>query len=105
MSKVKCICINDSNRPTEIKPSLWIKKDKEYHITHIYWHYQQKIQGVELSEIFLDDSCYPYQSFALNRFGIYKEDMEKFFEMVKNCTDLNDIEIRELIEESNLELI
>ena len=105
MNKVKVLCINDSNRPKEIKPSLWIKKDQEYHITHIYYHYQQKIQGCELAEIFLDDSCFPYQAFALNRFGIYKEDLKKFMQMVKDCTSLNDIEIGQLIEESNLELI
>lgn len=102
---VRCLCINDSNRPKEIKPSLWVKKDQEYHITHIYWHYQQKIQGVELAEIELTDECFPYQSFALNRFGIYKEDMEKFIQMIKDCTELNDIEISNLIEELNLETV
>ena len=26
---VKCICINDKNRPQEIPPQKWIKKDNE----------------------------------------------------------------------------
>lgn len=99
------MCINDANRPKEIPPHLWIKKDQKYHITHIFWHYQQKINGVELAEIFLDDSCFPYQAFALNRFRVPQEEMKKLFQMLKNCTDLNDIEIGELIEESNLETV
>lgn len=102
---IRCICINDSSRPQEISPSLWIKKDQEYHITHIFWHWQQSIQGVELAEIFLDNSCFPYQAFALNRFAIFKEDMEKFSKMLKDCSSLNDIEIGNLIEELNLETV
>jgi hypothetical protein len=102
---VRCKCIDDSKRPKEIKPSLWIKKDQEYHITHIYWHPQQSIQGFEIAEIFLDDSCYPYVSFALKRFGILAEDLEKFKALLKDCSDLNDIDISNLIEEVNLELV
>ena len=103
--KVRVICLNDSNRPKEIKPSLWIKKDQEYHITHIFYHVSQGLQGVELYEVQLDESCTPYESFALNRFGIPQEELEKFMEMLKNCTNLNDIDIKNLIEESCLELI
>lgn len=102
---VKVICLDDSNRPKEIPLEKWIKKDSQYHITHIYYHPQQKIQGVELAEIDLDESCLPYSSFALRRFGISKEDLEKFFQMLKDCTDLNDIDVSKLVEEINLELV
>ena len=102
---IRCTCINSSNKPVEIPPKKWLKKDQEYHITRIYYHYQQKIQGVELAEIELTDECFPYQSFALNRFAIYKEDMERFMQMLKDCSSLNDIEINNLIEELNLETV
>lgn len=102
---IRCICLNDSNKPLEIPSNKWLKKDKEYHITHIYYHPQQKVQGFELSEIFLDDSCFPYVSFSANRFGIYKEDMEKFMQMLKDCSDLDGIEVNNLIEELNLEVV
>ena len=105
MNKVKVLCIDDSNKPKEIPSNLWIKKDQEYHITHIYYHYQQKKSGYELSEIFLDDSCFPYVSFDSNRFRVPQEELEKLFQMLKDCTDLNDVDIRELIEESYLESI
>ena len=102
---IRCVCINDSNKPVEIPPKKWIKKDKEYHITHIYYHYQQKKSGFELSEIFLDDSCFPYVSFDSNRFAIPQEEAEKLFQMLKDCTELTDIDIKKLIEEEYLETI
>ena len=103
--RVRAICLNDSKRPKVIPLNKWVVKDKEYHITHIFYHYEQGIQGCELAEIQLDESCTPYESFALSRFGIYKEDLEKFMQMLRDCTELNDVEIGHLIEESNLELI
>ena len=103
--KVRCICLNDSKRPKVIPVNSWVVKDKEYHITHIFYHVSQGISGVELFEVPLDASCKPYESFALNRFGILQEELEKFMEMLKDCTELNDIEISHLIEESCLELI
>lgn len=103
--RVKCICINDKNRPKEISPNLWIKKDEEYNITHIYWHPQQGIQGAELKEITLDDSCFPYQSFALNRFAFTKEELDKLIQMMKDCTELNDIEVTNLIDSLCLESV
>jgi hypothetical protein len=103
--KAKCICINDKNRPQEIPPQKWVKKDQEYNITHIYYHYQQKIQGCELAEIELTDENFPYQSFALNRFAFTKEGLEKLMQMIKDCTELNDIEVGYLVEELNLESV
>lgn len=85
---IRALCINDSNKPVEISPKKWIKKDQEYHINHIYWHPQQGISGYELSEIFLDYSCFPYQSFAANRFAIFKEDIDKLGQMLKDLCSL-----------------
>ncbi len=99
MKKIRCICINDANKPNEIKPNLWIKKGEQYTITHIYYHYQQGIQGCELKEVQLDDSCFPYQSFALTRFAIAKDDIPKLIQMIKDCSDLNDIDVKELIKD------
>jgi hypothetical protein len=103
MNKPKVICIDDKNKPPEIKQHLWIKKDNEYTITHIYYHPQQQIQGVELAEVELDDSCFPYVSFSLARFAIPQDQLELFIALLKDCTDLNDIDIKKLIEEEYLE--
>jgi len=104
---VKCICINDENKPSVIPKSKWIVKDKEYTITHVYFHKNQEsgIQGVSLYEIFLDESCSPYETFKLSRFAININDLNKLIELIKNCTELNDLDITKLIEESELEII
>jgi hypothetical protein len=41
----------------------------------------------------------------LSRFGISVDDLEKLIELIKNCTELNDVDIQALIEESQLQLI
>jgi len=105
MEKPRVICLDDTNRPKEVPANRWVKKDSFYTITHIYYHKKQKISGVELAEVELDESCQTYISFALKRFGILVEDLEKFKALLKDCTDLNDIDISSLIEESNLELV
>ena len=102
---IKCICINDSNKPIEIPSSNWIKKDENYHITHIYYHPDQGIQGCSLYEKPLGEDCTPYESFKLSRFAINVDDLESLIELMKNCTELNDVDIQQLIEESELELI
>lgn len=89
---IKTKCINNSNRPNDFPISKWLKKDKEYHITHVYYHPEQQIQGVEISEINMKD-CYPYVSFKINRFAIAIEDLEKLLELIKDCNNLSDIDI------------
>ncbi len=86
--------------PVEFPISKWIKKDNEYHITHVYYHVEQGISGVELAEINLND-CYPFVSFKMDRFAISMEDLEKLLELIKDCNDLSDIDIDvdKLIEE------
>ena len=83
----------------------WIKKEETYHITHIYYHPNQGIQGCSLYEKPLGEDCAPYESFKLSRFAISADDLEKLIELIKNCTELNDIDIKTLIEESQLEIV
>lgn len=96
---VKCFCINDKNKPKEIPASKWVKNKNPYHITHIFYHHEQKIQGVELAEIFLDGSCKPYESFMLTRFAIPIDELEKFIKMLEDCTQLNDEDLGKLVDD------
>lgn len=102
---VKCTCIDDKNKPAEIPTSSWVKVEESYHITHIYYHVNQGIQGCSLYEKPLGEDCAPYESFKLSRFGINVDDLKKLIELIKNCTELNDLNIKSLIEESQLQLI
>lgn len=101
---IPVLCIDSNNKPNEIPLSKWIQKSMIYHITHVYFHTFQSLQGVDLHEIKLDESCYPYETYKLSRFAIKPEDLERLIEMIKNCSELNNFEIKELLEESKLQV-
>ena len=96
---VQCIFIDDSDKPKEIPQRLWVEKGKEYHITHIYFHNMQFISGCELKELILTRSCYPYESYKLSRFGFTQESLKQLIELMNACSELNEIDIKELIEQ------
>lgn len=98
--KVRVICINDKNRPLEVPANKWPKEGNEYHITWIYNQMLQKgILGVELAEFDISD-CTPYNCYNLKRFAINKEDFELFVQMAKDSADLNEIELGEILKET-----
>lgn len=70
MEPFKVVCIDDSNRPDGIPTSKWVKKGEWYTVIHVA---KLLIQGgklgFKLAELNID-SCFPYQFFAANRFGI-----------------------------------
>ncbi len=39
------------------------------------------------------------QSFAITRFAIAKDDIPNLIQIVKDCNDLNDIDVKELIKD------
>lgn len=59
------ICIDDSNRPSDVAQSQWVKRNQKYTIDKIEYMHQQGIMGCTLVEIQGD---FPYTHFALSRF-------------------------------------
>lgn len=110
MSKgIECYCIDDTKRPNEIPQNLWVVKGEKYTITHVYKHLQQNsIQGVELAEFDISH-CLPYGAYRMSRFAIKEFDLPEFMKMLRDCTDLNEIEIdgflREILENKELILV
>ena len=103
MNGIRCVCTNDSDKPSIIPNNLWIQKGTEYHIVHVFKMLNQKgIQGVEIAEVDISH-LEPYNSFRLNRFAINIEDFQKLKELISDCTELSDIDVSALVE--NLELI
>jgi hypothetical protein len=98
---IKCICINDSNRPTTIPEGKWIKKGQEYHIIFAHFLLPQKQLGVQLEEITLDESCAPFEYFLANRFGINQSDIERLIELVYETTKIK-TSIKELMEQTQV---
>lgn len=83
---IPCICLNNKDKPPIIPNHLWPKEGNQYHITWIKYHGGQGIQGVELNELRLTEDCYPFNSYALKRFAIRKEDMGAFMELLAVCS-------------------
>lgn len=103
---IRAICINDKKKPKEVQKNEWIQEGVWYNITHIYIQRNQgNIQGCELKEVKLTFRSAPYETYALYRFGILDEDMPKFIELCKACTKLDEVDIKKLIEESELQTV
>ena len=102
---IECLCINAENKPKEVHPGQWLQKGFKYHITHVYYHPNQGIQGCSLKEVRLGKESAPFETYRLSRFGVTEENLEKLIQMVRDCSELNDFDIHNLIEESKLEII
>lgn len=97
--KIPCICINDKLKPEEIPQSKWVVKGQTYHITHVYNNLQQKgIKGVELFEHDISE-CAPYNCYRLDRFAFTPENLQKLLELIKHCTELNNVDISKVLKE------
>lgn len=103
--KIPCICIDARNKPDIIPLKNWINKGLEYHITHVYYYSKQGIQSVTLDEVRLGPESAPYEGYALSRFAFTPENLYKLIELMKLCTELNEVSIKQLLEESNVQLI
>ena len=93
---VECICINDKGKPTIIPPSKWVIKNEVYHITHIGTTLGSSVMCVTVKEITLGAEFYPYEGFRLDRFAFKEKDIPSLIELMKQCAELNNIDITEL---------
>lgn len=100
-----CVCINDSDKPEEVHPEEWIVKGKEYEITHVYYHELQLIQGVLLKEVKMTKRSEPYCSYKLSRFAVTLENFRNLIQMMKDCSELNEVDIKKLLRESELQVV
>lgn len=96
---IKCVCINDKNRPSKIPESKWVKEGEEYNVIFTLVVLPQKTLAVQINEIDLDESCRPYSFFLANRFAFRKEDLERLIEFIKECTLVN-MSIKELMNQT-----
>lgn len=103
--KVECVCIDAKNKPKKIPLNKWISEGVQYSIIHIGTSVNRKIPTCTLQEVQLDESCKPFDGFRLDRFAFTEEGFVKLLELMKACTELNEFNIEELIEECNLEKI
>jgi hypothetical protein len=97
---VKCICINDKNRPSKIPQEKWLKEGEEYTIIFTLIVLPQKTLAVQLDEIDLDESCMPYEFFLANRFAFTQEELEKLIAFIEECNHVS-LSIKDLLKQTN----
>jgi hypothetical protein len=98
---IKCVCINDKNKPKEIPSSKWVKFGDQYNVIYTVTVMPQKKLAFHLAEIDLDESCNPYEYFLANRFAFAQEDIEKLSELIQDCSEIN-FSMDELMKETKL---
>jgi hypothetical protein len=97
---VKCICIDDKNRPSKIPQNKWLKEGEEYTVIFTLRVLPQKTLAVQLEEIDLDESCMPYEFFLANRFAFTKDELEKLIALIEECNDIS-LSIKDLLKQTN----
>ena len=100
---IKCICIDDSNKPTVIPKEKWLEKGKEYTLAFTMTVKPQKKLAFQLQEIELDESCSPYTWFLASRFTFREEDLEKLIEFIKECNHIT-FSVNELMKVTKVEV-
>lgn len=105
MAKIRCICIDDQNKPSVIPQEKWVEKGNWYNISYIFIMVNQgRIQGVELAEFDISMHA-PYNCYRLSRFAVLEDDLKKFAELIKDCDDmrqLEDVDIEKLTKQIEL---
>lgn len=85
---IKCICIDNDNRPSRVPENKWLEKGKEYTLAFTMTVHPQKTLAFQLQEIDLDESCSPYSWFLASRFAFREEDLEKLIEFINECNKI-----------------
>jgi hypothetical protein len=99
---IKCLCINDSNKPNQIPNEKWVEIGKEYTLLFSMTVLPQKQLAFQLNEIDLDDSCSPYTWFLASRFAFREEDLQRLIEFIKDCNKIT-FSVNELVKEINID--
>jgi hypothetical protein len=98
---IKCLCVNDKDKPNQIPNEKWIEMGKEYTLLFSMTVLPQKQLAFQLNEIDLDDSCSPYTWFLAKRFAFRQDDLDKLVEFIKECNKIT-FSVNELMKETNL---
>jgi hypothetical protein len=100
---IKCLCVDDSNKPNQIPQEKWLEKGKEYTLAFTMTVLPQRQLALQVEEIDLDDSCSPYTWFLANRFNFREEDLKKLIEFIKECNHIT-FSVKELMRHTKVSI-
>lgn len=98
---IKCLCINNNDKPTQITSEKWLENGREYTLLFSMTVLPQKQLAFQLNEIDLDDSCSPCTWFLANRFAFKEEDLGRLVEFIEDCNHIT-FSMNELVKEINI---
>jgi hypothetical protein len=99
---IKCLCVDDTNRPSRIPVEKWLEKGKEYTLAFTMTVHPQKTLAFQLKEIDLDETCNPYSWFLASRFTFRQEDLGKLIEFINECNKIT-FSVNELMKVTNVD--
>ncbi len=85
---IKCICVDDKEKPSRIPQEKWVKEGQEYTLAFSMTVHPQKKLAFQLQEIDLDESCSPYTWFLASRFSFREEDLPALIEFIQDCNKI-----------------
>ncbi len=98
--KVEVYCITDKDKPEIIPQDEWIEEGKVYEVEHVYQSTHPKTKGITMFKLKgVDISKYGFGGFRYSRFMMTAENLLKLQELTKICTELNDVDLVEMINE------
>jgi len=95
----KCICIDDSNRPSKIPANKWVVEGVEYNIVYATYILPQRKIAVQLKEVNLDESCAPYEYFLAERFSFTDDQLIELMNLIIDCAYADD-SVKKLINQN-----
>lgn len=99
---IKCVCIDNEDKPVQIPKEKWLEKGKQYTLAFSMTVSPQKKLAFQLQEIDLDDSCSPYTWFLASRFAFEEKDMPALIEFIKECNNIT-FSIKELMKVTTID--
>lgn len=99
---IRCICINNKDRPEEIPESHWPKFGEEYTVKALHKKENPYVLGITLEEIDLREINFPEGSFRMDRFGFHIYDLIDIETLIHSTPGLEDADAFKLIEHNIL---
>ena len=100
MNVMKCICINDKNKPDNIPQSHWITQDKEYIIKRFEIIDKAKgIVGVILKDIDLTEINTSFTAFSIERFMFTTEASDMLLNLLSSTFGIDVTDVKHLLKD------
>lgn len=96
---IKCICIDDKNRPSKIPEEKWVVVGQEYTIQFAIMVVPQGTLAFQLEEIELGPECFPWEFFLASRFSFAHNDVHELLAFIQECAKIY-ISVKQLLNQT-----